>query len=132
MNASILSVALSLSVLVAAALPAPADAAASLRVRCETRASPARSKISVDASNVLPDAMYSARVISGNSTKTSAPRTATGVEVEFDFDSNPADIRKGATAIPATYIKGNTVRALLLNACGQVVAGPTSVSCKAG
>lgn len=131
MKTTVLSLALALSAVIAA-MPAPAEAAASIRLRCETKSSPARSKISVDGRNVLPDAMYSARVSSGNSTKTSAPRSADGDEVEFDFDSNPADVRAGATAIPATYIKSNTVRAILLNASGQAVAGPTTVTCKAG
>lgn len=129
MKPSILSAAMCLCTAIAVALPAVADAA-SLRVRCEVRANPARSKISVDASNVLPNALYTARVLSGNAGVTSAPRSAEGDEVEFDFDSNPADIRAGATRIPATFIKNRAVRAALFNANGQFVAGPTTASCR--
>lgn len=129
MKPSFLTLSLCLTTVAATALPATADAA-SLRLRCETRANPARSKISVDGRNVFPDALYTARVISGASQKTSAPASAEGDEVEFDFDSNPADIRAGATAIPATFIKNNAVRAVLFNAGGQIVAGPVSASCK--
>lgn len=108
----------------------PADAA-SLRLRCETRSSPLRSKISVDGRNVNPNALYTARVISGTAQRTSRPRSAEGDEVEFDFDSNPNDIRAGATAIPTTFIKNRSVRAVIFNASGQVVAGPTLASCEA-
>jgi hypothetical protein len=131
MNLSTLSKAACLAVLTATiALPAVADAA-SIRVRCETRSNPVRSKVSVDGRNVAPNAIYTARVASGTNLATALPRAATGDEVEFDFDSNPADIRAGATRIAATFIRNRSVRAVLLNASGQVVAGPTTASCEA-
>lgn len=108
----------------------PADAA-SLRLRCETRSSPARSKISVDGRNVVPNALFTARVLSGNAQRTSRGHAAEGDEVEFDFDSNPADIRAGATSLPTTFIRNRSVRAVIFNASGQVVAGPTTVACEA-
>jgi hypothetical protein len=111
------------------ALPAVADAA-SLRVRCEKRVNPARSSISVDGRNVNPNALYTARVISGPNQKTAKPESAVGDEVEFDFDSNRNDIAQGATPIGANFIRGGTVRAALFNASGQMVAGPTTVACR--
>lgn len=105
--------------------------AAELRVRCEQRAVPARAKVSVDARNLLPaNAMYSARVISGANQSTHVPLTAVGDEVEFDFDSNPADIAAGARAIPGNFIVGGTVQAALFDASGQMVAGPVSATCR--
>ncbi len=130
MKPCILTQAAGLTLLVACTLPAVADAA-DIRVRCESRASPARAKISVDGSNVAANAMFTARVTSGTGVATSAPRTAAGDEVEFDFDSNWRDVRAGATRISPAFISANAVRAVLLNADGQVVAGPTAASCRA-
>ena len=56
---------------------------------------------------------------------TSPLKRAVGGQDEFDFDSNPNDIRAGATAIPATFIRarsGPDVVAKVLNAAGTVVA----------
>jgi hypothetical protein len=111
------------------ALPAAADAA-SLRLRCEKRFDPARSKVSVDGRNVSPNAIYTARVISGTNQATAKPKAAVGDEVEFDFDSNPNDIRAGATAIGANFIRNGSVRAAIFNADGNVVAGPATVACE--
>jgi hypothetical protein len=111
------------------ALPAAADAA-SLRLRCEKRFDPARSKVSVDGRNVSPNAIYTARVISGTNQATAKPKAAVGDEVEFDFDSNPNDIRAGATAIGANFIRNGSVRAAIFNAAGNVVAGPATVACE--
>jgi len=111
-------------------LAAPAADAATLELRCERRADPARSKISVDARNVAPNALFSARVISGTRQVTARPLAAFGDEVEFDFDSDPANIRAGATAIPANFIQGGRVRAAVFNANGQVVAGPGNATCE--
>lgn len=124
---AMLPLALGLFAGLATALPADA---ASLRLRCETRTSPARSKISVDGRNVFPNALYTARVKSGSNVKTSSPRAAIGDEVEFDFDSNPNDIRAGATAISATFIQGATASAVIFDATGRVVAGPVSAACE--
>lgn len=105
--------------------------AAELRVRCEQRSVPSRSKISVDAKNLAqPNAMYSVRVISGSNQSTHVPLTAVGDEVEFDFDSNPADIAAGAQSIPGTFIVGGAVQAALFDAAGQIVVGPVSAACR--
>ena len=111
------------------ALPAAADAA-SLRLRCERRFDPARSQISVDGRNVSPNAIYTARVISGTNQATARPKSAVGNEVEFDFDSNPNDIRAGATRIAANFIRNGSVRAAIFNAAGNMVAGPTTAACE--
>lgn len=128
MSTSPLAVALALATLVAVAMPAPASAA-SLRLKCERRASPARSSISVDGRNVSPNALYTARAISGSHTANTGPKTAIGDEVEFDFDSDPGDIRKGETAISSSFIVGNSVRAMIFDSMGHAVAGPTTVAC---
>jgi hypothetical protein len=99
--------------------------AASVRVRCEKRAT--RSKISVDGNNLVPGT-YTARVTSGGAQKVSDAAPTVGDEVEFDFDSNRADIADGATPIPKNFIKGS-VRGELLDAGGDVVASQT-VSCR--
>ena len=116
------------SAMLAMALPAAADAA-TLRLRCERRLDPARSTISVDGQGVAPNALFSARVISGTRQVTARPLAALGDQVEFDFDSNPNDIRAGATAIPVNFIQGGRVRAAIFNANGQVVAGPATATC---
>ena len=110
-------------------IPAAASAA-SLRLRCETRTDPLRSKISVDGRNVMPNALYSARVISGTNQATAGPRVAIGDEVEFDFDSDRGDIRKGAKAIAPNFIRNHSVRAAIFNASGQMVAGPKTATCE--
>jgi hypothetical protein len=105
--------------------------AAELRVRCEQRTTPARAKVSVDAKNLAQaNAMYSARVISGGGQATHAPLTAVGDEVEFDFDSNPADIAAGAHAIPNNFIVAGAVQAALFDSAGQMVVGPISATCR--
>ena len=56
---------------------------------------------------------------------TSAAQRAVGGDAEFDFDSNPNDIRAGATRIATNFITARTgpdVVARILNASGQVVA----------
>jgi hypothetical protein len=105
--------------------------AAELRVRCEQRSVPSRAKISVDAKNLAQaNAMYSVRVISGSNQSTHVPLTAIGDEVEFDFDSNPADIAAGAQSISAGFITGGAVQAALFDATGQMVIGPISAACR--
>jgi len=64
-------------------------------------------------------------VTSSGGTLTSAAHRAVGGEDEFDFDSNPNDIRAGATRIAANFItarSGPDVVARILNASGVVVA----------
>jgi hypothetical protein len=118
-----------LTFLVGMSLFATTVSAAELRLRCEQR--PSRSKISVDGKNMFPqNAMYSARVISGSNQSTHVPLTSIGDEVEFDFDSEPADIAAGAKAIPANFITGGRVEAAIFDASGQIVAGPVTVDCR--
>ncbi len=105
--------------------------AAELRVRCEQRTVPARVKISVDGKNLSPaNAMYSVRVISGANQSTHSPLTAIGDEVEFDFDSNPADFAAGAQSIASNFIVGGAVQAALFDSTGQMVVGPISAVCR--
>jgi len=100
--------------------------AAAIRVKCEKRAN--RSKISVDGSD-LPPGTYRARVLSGTNKATSVPEATVGDEVEFDFDSNPADIAAGATPISVTFIQGGQVVGKILNAKGATVISDT-VRCR--
>lgn len=82
--------------------------AASVDVKCETRGT-SRSKVSIDGSG-FSAGLYRARAQSGTAVVWSKVflRPVAG-EVEFDFDSNAADIRAGATAISPTFIKNNSV-----------------------
>lgn len=99
--------------------------AASVRVRCELRVGQ-RSKVSVDGNNLSPlNGRWSATVRSGTNGASAPARTAVGDEVEFDFDSNPNDIRAGATAIAANFITisaGLDVTASIANSAGVVIA----------
>ena len=105
---------------------AVADAnAAGIRVKCEKRAD--RSKISVDGDG-LATGSYKSIVISGANAKTSGAKPTVGDQVGFDFDSNPADIAAGATAISPTFIQG-AVTGKIINANGSVVASDT-VACR--
>jgi hypothetical protein len=101
-------------------------AAATVRVSCEVR--PGRAKISVDGKS-LAAGSYSTVVVSGASMATSAPAPAVGGEVETDYDSNPADIRAGAVAIPATFVVGGSVTGKVVDASGNTVIADT-VSCR--
>lgn len=101
-------------------------AAQTVDVKCETRSN--RSKASVDGKN-LARGMYSAVLVSGPNTAQSPAEQTVGDEVEFDFDSNPRDIRQGATAIAPNFIVNNRATGKLLNASGQVVAQRT-VTCR--
>jgi hypothetical protein len=104
----------------------PSVTAATLRVSCELRAG-RRSRVSVDGNNLAPrNATFRSRIASGANTAASGLVTAVGDEAEFDYDSNPADIAQGATAIARSFIvlnaSGPDVRAELLDASGAVVA----------
>ena len=99
--------------------------AAGILVKCDRSAT--RSKISVDGDGLITG-NYRAIVISGTNSKTSAARPTVGDEVEFDFDSNPADIAAGATAIAKTFIQGS-VTGKIINAKSSVVASDT-VACR--
>lgn len=103
---------------------AAASEAADLRVRCEQREG-RRSRVSVDVRDVAPG-MYAAAISSGANAAMSAPAATIGDEVEFDFDSNRADIRAGATAIPRDFIQDGAVSAQVVDAAGAVVAVGTT------
>ena len=99
--------------------------AVALRVRCERRFNPARSRISVDADNVMSGARFKARVRSGTNAATSPVATSVGDEVEFDFDSEPDDIASGDVAIAPNFIRLSAtpdVVGILLDTSGNVVA----------
>lgn len=98
-------------------------AAADILVKCEKRAS--RSKISVDGGGLVPGTEYRARVISGDNAKTSAPKAAVGDQVEFDFDSNRADIAAGATPISSAFIQNGQVTAKIIGPNGRTVVSDT-------
>ncbi len=96
--------------------------AASIRVRCVK--SDTRSKISVDAGDLLPGD-YRARVISGTNRKNSPWAPTVGDEVEFDFDSNKN--QAGATLISRDFIQGLTVTGKIINENGRTVAADTEI-----
>lgn len=99
-------------------------AAVEIRVQCETRSD--RSRASVDGKG-LASGNYSAVLTSGSNRAQSPLEHTVGDEVEFDFDSNPRDIKQGATAIGKHFIVGGTATGSLLNASGKVVATKTVV-----
>lgn len=107
----------------ATAIPASDAEAASILVKCEKRSN--RSKVSVDGNDLVPG-NYSAKIISGDNTKQSAPKTSNGDEAEFDFDSDPANVAQGATRITRSFIQGGKVTGQLINAKGFTVAQTTS------
>lgn len=90
--------------------------AGELRVRCERRGN-RRSKVSVDGRDVGPGT-YSIQLTSGANTAPQVTKTvvAPADEFEADYDSNRADIRAGATAIPATFIQNGSVTAVVTGA----------------
>ncbi len=104
-----------------------AASAADVRVTCEKRAS--RSKASVDGSN-LDAGSYRAVLRSGTSRATTNYDAAVGDEVGFDFDSRPADIADGATAIPANFIVDGRVRGHLVDASGKRVTPVVEAICR--
>ena len=113
--------------------PTPPSSAGSgvVRVRCEARVG--RSKISVDGNDLRPrGGTFKASVTSGATTITSGLATAVGDEVEFDFDSDPGDIREGAVPIPASFVAvGSRVVGRILDAQGREVASG-EVTCAGG
>jgi hypothetical protein len=104
-----------------------ADAmAATVRVNCETGRG--RAKISVDGKG-LAAGSYSTVAVSGGSMATSTAVAAVAGEIEADYDSNPADIRAGAVAIPATFVNGASVTGKIVDANGNTVIADT-VACR--
>lgn len=101
--------------------------AADVQVSCEKRSN--RSKISIDGNN-LASGSYRAVAKSGTRTATSDFATTVGDEVEFDFDSRPADIAEGATAIGAGFIVDGRVKGYLVNASGARVTPVVTAVCR--
>ena len=82
--------------------------AVSIDVKCETRGT-SRSKISIDG-KAFGAGIYRARAQSGTAVVWSkAFQRPVAGQIEFDYDSNPADIRAGATAVSPSFIKNNRV-----------------------
>ena len=104
-----------------------AATAADVRVTCEKRAN--RSKASVDGSN-LDAGSYRAVLRSGTNRATTNYAAAVGDEAEFDFDSRPADISEGATAIPGSFIVDGRVRGHLVDASGKRVTPVVEAICR--
>jgi len=101
--------------------------AADVEVSCEKRSN--RSKISIDGNN-LASGSYRAVAKSGTRTATSDFATTVGDEAEFDFDSRPADIAEGATAIGAGFIVDGRVKGYLVNASGARVTPVVTAVCR--
>jgi hypothetical protein len=108
-----------LSVLAAVPLAAHSQ---DLRVKCEVRAD--RSKASVDGRN-LAGGQYFASLSSGSNTAATPLQNTIGDQAEFDFSSQPRDIRKGATSIAKDFIVNRQVVGTLYNASGVIVAQQT-------
>jgi hypothetical protein len=101
--------------------------AATVRIQCEQRGT-SRAKVSVDGNN-LPAGTYRAQIMSGNNAAQSGAQAAIGDEVEFDFDSAPADIAQGATAITPNFIQKGQVVGKIVDATGATVISDT-VTCR--
>jgi hypothetical protein len=113
--------------LAALSFTAYSASAADVEVRCEKRS--ARSKASVDGSN-LRSGQYRAVLKSGTKTRRSPFDQTIGDEVQFDFDSNPNDIAEGATSIPADFIVNGRVRGYLVNTSGERVTPVVTAICR--
>jgi hypothetical protein len=111
-------------ILLAAVLEADA---AGVRVRCEQRLNPPRSKASIDGFDLVPaNGTFAARLASGLNTATSGTQAAVADQVEFDFDSDAGDIAEGATAIAPDFIQNAQVTGSILDAAGNTVATATA------
>ena len=94
---------------------------------CEKRNSPERSRASVEVEDLRPGALFTAVVTSGANSATSAPVAANALGVvEYDFDSNPRDIRAGANPIASSFIVGGTASVSVKDALGNSVATATA------
>jgi hypothetical protein len=100
--------------------------AADVRVRCEVRSD--RSRGSVDGNN-LARGNYYAVFSSGANSAQSPVEASQGDEAEFDFDSNPRDIRQGATPIAKNFIVNNQATGSIYTEAGTLVATKT-VNCR--
>lgn len=101
--------------------------AGEVRVTCEKR--PTRSKASVDGADLAPG-QYRAVLRSGTRIARSGWQPADGDEAEFDFDSRPADIAEGATAIAADFIVDGRVKGYLVDASGARVTPVVTAICR--
>jgi hypothetical protein len=125
MNASTLKTPLACAALLA--LFAAQAGAATIRVQCEQRGTE-RAKVSVDGKN-LARGSYSAVIVSGANMAAAPAKAAVGDEAQFDFDSNPADIAAGATAIAATFIVNGSLTGKIVDTSGNTVIADT-VACR--
>lgn len=101
--------------------------AGEVRVTCEKRAT--RSKASVDGSDFAPG-QYRAVLRSGTRSARSGWQPADGDEAQFDFDSRPADIAEGATAIAGDFIVDGRVKAYIVDASGVRVTPVATAICR--
>ncbi len=104
------------------------DASAGEVLKCEKRNTPARSKISVNAEDLVPGAIYTARVSSGANSKSVSQAADPAGVFEIDFDSDRKDILAGATPIGTKFIVG-VVKVVVTDAMGGVVEN-TSAACR--
>lgn len=102
---------------------AAAAATPTIRVTCEVRG--ARAKASVDGKG-LAAGQYRGVIVSGGNTAQAPAEAPVAGEVEFDFDSSPADIREGATAIPGTFVVNGQVTGKVVDAAGNTVVSDTA------
>ena len=103
--------------------------AGAMRVTCELR-SGKRSKISVDGFG-LRGKFYARAYSGGVWTKPSRVKTANAsYQAEFDFDSDPSDIREGATAIPVNFIKGGKVVGSIRRYGTNALIGSMAAACR--
>jgi hypothetical protein len=102
----------------------PPSVNATVIVKCEVRSN--RSKISIDG-NGIATGSYQAVATSGANTATAPALPTIGDQVEFDFDSDGADIAAGATAIAPSFIQGTPpqVTGAILTLGGGVVVQAT-------
>lgn len=91
-------------------------------LKCEYRASPERSKVSVTAENLVPGALYTATIKSGTHTRRATQSTDLAGTAEYDFASNRRDIAAGATRIRSDFIVNGKVTAIVTDALGTRVA----------
>ncbi len=117
---------LAAGLIAALTLAAGSAAAATIRVNCEVRAD--RARISVDGKD-LAAGRYGTVAVSGGHMASSPLLSAVAGAVETDYDSNPADIRAGAVAIPGTFVSGGSVTGKVVDASGNTVIADT-VACR--
>ncbi len=95
-------------------------------MKCERRNDPQRSRVSVETEDLVPGALYTATIQSGNNSAMSTVAANRVGQVEYDFDSNRRDILAGATEIASNFIAGGKVAATVTDALGTTVASGSS------